>query len=787
MSSSASHSHEEVPHLPARRASWTRRGVLLINLGTPEGPDVPSVRRYLAEFLGDPKVIQLPSALRWMNGLLGRAIARFRAPKSAELYRRIWTERGSPLGTITEEQASKLDDTLPAEWRVFTAMRYGRPSIEQSLREIEASGVEELVVIPMYPQFSGTTTGTAIRELYGALHRGMHRIDVTTRNTWYDDGAYVYAQAKLLAEYARQHQLSPDNSFLLFSSHGLPVSYVKRGDPYPAHVKRTIDLVAERLGWPADRMAVGYQSRFGPTKWLTPTTNGLLMDLVQRGEKRVLVCPISFTADCLETLEELDVRYREPFEARGGDLYLCPALNTHKDFIEALAGLVLKGPRSITTWGEKVKPLLYTPAKSVATPANVDTLVMIGVSLKSNVGKGRGPQILHTDDSRFQRMKKSQHEVPEALRKVCRDGHASEAFVWNTCHRFEFYGWPMNVGCEQSGCIVGRVRENLFNECGEHDYSVNVLCGTDAWQHLVRTTAGLNSRLPGDRDIVEQLQQAFNVAERAGTTGPMTRQLARDAIAMEERLRKETEWGKFDPGYCYAALVHAIESKRLDLNDKKILVIGGSTTSRSILSTLTRQFDVSTRQLTLAYRGHSGGQIKLLRKAIGNGKRLRVGAYTEPSVMKAIADSDIVFFGIDRDEPVLHADDVRGLRDFGERPLTVIDFNTFSSTTGLEEVDGIELVNAKLLDLEVESYADAMCESSEFAEAVAAAEAWIVDNAPASNGDFSRPKACHGLVGEAARDHASAKATRVEDRWKKCVLCSGRVGAVATSPGGTHD
>ena len=288
-----------------RRPSWSRRGVLLINLGTPDESDVPSVRRYLAEFLSDPEVIHLPTGMGWLNGALGRLIAYFRAPKSAKMYQRIWSDSGSPLGSITLDQVRQLETHLPDGWRVFPAMRYGRPSIAQTLREIEAAGVEELVVIPMYPQFSGPTTGTALRELYGSLHRGVHRLNVTTRNIWYDDGGYVYAQAKLIAEYAKQHQLTPDNTMLLFSAHGLPVSYVKHGDPYPAHVRRSIDLVAQRLGCPSERWMSACQSRFGPTKWLTPGTDCMLAELAERGEKRVLICPISFTADCLETLEEL--------------------------------------------------------------------------------------------------------------------------------------------------------------------------------------------------------------------------------------------------------------------------------------------------------------------------------------------------------------------------------------------------------------------------------------------------------------------------------------------------
>ncbi|MEK7755776.1 MAG: ferrochelatase, partial [Planctomycetota bacterium] len=153
-----------------------KRGVLLINLGTPDRADVPAVRRYLAEFLSDPEVIRLPAGLGWLNSPLAHLIARFRAPRSAEMYRRIWTEPGSPLKAITQDQVSALTAVLPPEWRVFYAMRYGEPSIGEAVSEIEACGVEDLVVIPMYPQFSGPTTGTALQILHRELQRGRHQL-----------------------------------------------------------------------------------------------------------------------------------------------------------------------------------------------------------------------------------------------------------------------------------------------------------------------------------------------------------------------------------------------------------------------------------------------------------------------------------------------------------------------------------------------------------------------------------------------------------------------------------
>jgi ferrochelatase len=740
-SGTRSHTAEQI--VP-RSATTRQSAVLLINLGTPDSPEVPDVRRYLAEFLSDPEVIQLPAGLRWLNRPLGRMIAHFRGPKSAAMYKRIWAECGSPLDSITREQASLLGEALPAGWRVYMAMRYGQPSIANTMAEVAADGVEDLVVLPMYPHFSGPTTGTALRELYGVLKRDHIHISVTTRNTWYDDGGYIHAQAKLIEEYTRLHGLSPDNAHLVFSAHGLPTSYVRRGDPYPAHVARTVELVTRRLGWPRDRTSVSYQSRLGPVEWLEPNTIDTLKDLVAKGEKRVVVCPVSFTTDCLETLEELDVRYRSEIEKVGGELYLCPALNTTGPFISALKNLVVRGPKPVSDGRVQERPLISRRPAKTPTAHDYDSLVMIGVSLPNRVGGGGGAQLVHTSEGGLHRAKKSQREVPELLRKLCADGHVREAMVWNTCFRFEFYGWPGDVDESlDHECIVRRVRRHLFGGADQGDVPVNVLCGADAWQHLMRTVVGINSILPGDRDVIEQLQTAHRVAQRAGTAGPMLERIVADAISLDGEVREETGWGDYAPGYCLAAISKVVESTGLELADCRSVVVGGSTTSRSVLTTLRDRFEVPSRLMTLAYRGHGGGQIKELRKAIENGRRMRVQSYCEDQVVEAIGKADVVFFGIDRDEPVLEADDLRGFRDYTAQPLTVVDFNTFGSTRGLESIPGVTLIDAKSLDEAVASFADTMCSTEEFSEALGTVESWIDMRVPTLKGTSTQPQRCH--------------------------------------------
>lgn len=701
-----------------------RHGVLLINLGTPENLDVPSVRRYLAEFLSDPEVIRLPTGLGLLNGPLGRMIARFRAPASTEMYKRIWTDRGSPLKAITEDQVRMLESELPAGWRVFYGMRYGRPSIAQAIRDVEKAGIEELVVVPLYPQFSGPTTGTALRVLHKELERLAGRMQVTTRANWYDDAGYVHAQAALIKECLDADHLSPDDTFLLFSAHGLPESYVKRGDPYPEHIQRTIELVVERLGWPADRCSLGYQSRLGPAKWLEPSTDDVLMRLAREGEDRVLVCSISFVTDCLETLEEIDVRYREQFEAAGGELHVCPSLNTFGPFIAALKELVLRGPRPVVTWSDDDRPLMAREAVRPAEDAEIDSLVMIGASLPNRLGHGEGPEVSFSTADGLRSVKRSQCEVPALLQTIGKERGIREGWLWNTCRRFEYFAWlrPGVDGAERDG-VIARTRRHLFGDHEPEGLSVNVLHGAAAWTHLLRTAVGLNSTLPGERDILDQLHAAHRLAQCPGAVGPISAKLLADVEVLERDLRERTDWGRFEPDYCYASLSRVFAPLDLDIAGCRCLVIGGSTTSASVLRTLIDRFDVPSRQLTLLYRGHKrGGQIKLLRKAIGNGKRTRVQSYCEPGVTEAIAKADVVFFGIDSDQPVVDAARIRQCRDLADRPLTIVDFNMHGSTRGLDDVDGVHVITAQQLETAVTAFADEMCGTERFANAVSDVE-----------------------------------------------------------------
>ncbi|UCD75163.1 MAG: ferrochelatase [Phycisphaerales bacterium] len=706
--------------------SGCRRAVLLLNVGTPDHCDTSSVRRYLAQFLADPEVIRLPRRLRWMNRPLGRVIALSRAGKSAELYRRIWTDRGSPLKVITEDQVEALSEALPGGWRVFFAMRYSRPSVVETLEAIVEAGIDDLVVIPMYPQFSGPTTGTALRELYSQLGRLGRQLNVTVRNTWFDDAGYIEAQAALIRDFALAHDLHPANSLLLFSAHSMPQSYVQRGDPYQAHVKRTVELVTRRLGWSADRMVLSYQSRLGPVAWLEPSTEATIRRLAEEGERKLLVCPISFTADCLETLEEIGMGYRRDFESAGGELHLCPALNSSELFIKSLATLALRGPKPILN-GHSAPSMLVTPAPAeTEDDFDIRRLVMIGVSLPGRLGLNHGPSLRHVDRDQLKCVKKPHEEVAELLRKLADSDTFSECWLWNTCNRFEFYGWlALDPRSGEADQALARAAHRVIGAQVD-ELPVNILHGEDARLHLQRTAAGLNSGLPGDADVAGQLRIAERIAERCHTAGPRMRRILDEVLTTQEDMRRHTSWGRLRQEYCGVALRGVEPFLTLPWPEANCVIIGGSATASSVLHTLRDQCIVPERQLTVVYRSRcKGAQLKRLRKAVGNGTRLRVDNYDDKRVIEAISQADVVFFTSDSRTPILDAAQIRSARDFTERSLVAVDFNTFGSTKNLESITGVCLVDARSLEEEVAGFSDALCDCPAFTDAAIMAATWI--------------------------------------------------------------
>jgi ferrochelatase len=318
-----------------------RLGVLLVNLGTPDAPTPRAVRRYLAEFLSDARVVEAPRLLWWLA--LHGVILRVRPRRSARAYARIWTEQGSPLLVHSQALAQALQRRLAQQFGdrilVGLAMSYGLPSIAATLEHLRQQNVRRLLVLPLYPQFSATTTGSIFARVTAELARWRWMPELRFVNEYHDDEAYLAAVADSIAAHWRTH----GRKHLLFSFHGIPQRYFLAGDPYHCQCQATARRVATRLGLAATEWSVGFQSRFGREPWLEPYTDALLEAYARSGPKDLtVVCP-GFAVDCLETLEEIGERGRAAFLAAGGTAFDCvPCLNSGESHVRLLEALLAR-------------------------------------------------------------------------------------------------------------------------------------------------------------------------------------------------------------------------------------------------------------------------------------------------------------------------------------------------------------------------------------------------------------------------------------------------------------
>ncbi len=305
---------EEHPTIPKSKI-----GVLLINLGTPDNTDYFSMRRYLNEFLSDKRVIEIPSYI-WQP-ILKMFILTFRPKKSGNLYKKIWNKdlNESPLRTMTRKQTELIKFSFNKETKIYWAMRYGNPSIKDKIQEMQKEGCTRILIFPLYPQYSATTTATVMDKVFEKLQRTRWQPTIRTVPPFYDNKVYINTLVKIIKNHLLKLSWKPDA--LLCSFHGIPKKYFEKGDPYHCHCAKTTRLIKEKLKNNIKNVEICFQSRFGPQEWLQPYMQDKFKELISRNMKKICVIAPSFVSDCLETLEEIKMEGKEDFIGQGGEKF----------------------------------------------------------------------------------------------------------------------------------------------------------------------------------------------------------------------------------------------------------------------------------------------------------------------------------------------------------------------------------------------------------------------------------------------------------------------------------
>jgi ferrochelatase len=358
------------PEPPYRHGTPAQTGVLLVNLGTPEAPTPSAVRRYLKEFLSDPRVVEIPRFVWWP--ILNLIILNTRPKDSAHRYAQVWTPDGSPLKVHTERQAKLLRGFIGERMKgvpliVDYAMRYGAPSIPETVARMKAQGCERLLVVPLYPQYSASTTATVFDSVFAALARMRNPPALRTIKHFHDHPGYVQALAQSVRDYW-QRSGRPDQ--LVMSFHGVPRFALDKGDPYHCECHKTGRLLAEALGLGREQYRVTFQSRFGRAEWLKPYTAEVLAELGRQKTRRVdVICP-GFVADCLETLEEIALEGKTLFlQAGGAEYHYIPCLNERDDWMQGLTELVVRNLLGWAVTGPTPDELARSRERAIALGA----------------------------------------------------------------------------------------------------------------------------------------------------------------------------------------------------------------------------------------------------------------------------------------------------------------------------------------------------------------------------------------------------------------------------------
>jgi glutamyl-tRNA reductase len=614
-------------------------------------------------------LLDVTAAVR--SGLLGRLGRRVAGARSER--------RDAAL--LLRRRAASLQKALPRGWGVFHAVHGfsdGALGIDAALIAAEAAGVRRLVVVMMRPQFSQGLSGRALHELYARLCGRNSGLHVEVRASYADDAAYVEAVAHSVMREALARSAAPASHELVFVGGTRFAGDQDSG--YQQQLTHTAELVAARLGWDEDRWRV-------QTRADASASGG-----------HVLTC----------SLGELPP----------------PEAGAEGEFTKVLVGLVRRGVHSLDPQRARAEPLLKGSWRGLVE-RDVDELVMLGVCVHGAIADSSGQSVRHCTKEEYRTLKRPHMEVVELLSSLHERKVFGECFVWSTCNRFELYGWLPREAARREA-IIGELRRELLGEPGKR--FMNVLEGRAAWQHLLRTTAGLNSALGGDAEVVEQLDAAVRTAHHAGSAGPRCDALVANAQAAVHELRKGTNWGRFEHRYCWIALERLAPEFAGVLPDGDVVVLGGSTTSCSILEALGSRFGIARERISLFYRGERNGRLaKRMHAAAAQDRVLSVETYSDPEVASALARADLVLVATDQREPVLNGLRLGAGRDLAARPITIIDFNTFGSTEDLQGVEGVRLIDASAVDERVEGFNREIVDDVEFLAAAGEADRWIAE------------------------------------------------------------
>jgi hypothetical protein len=602
-----------------------------------------------------------------------------------------------------EDLAASVQRGLPRGWLVLSA----RPEAEELLDVIShvlEVGVERLVVVPLLPQFSRRTTGSLLDTLYRCLSTVTPDLHVEVRSSWFDDTEYVSSLADLVRNAVERAEADASKSRVML----IPGSTIDDDDAYHGHLAQTARLLAAELGWHENRVAVVDAALQGTPGWAPAIA-------AQSSDPQELIV---LSAGLTSHTTDLHLRLAQHLPADRFTLHMCDESRGREKLAKTLGMLIRRG-RHAASPERCIKRVEQAPCQRDL----VADLFSVGVSIPGAAPSIDDLQAGPCSNERFLQIKRPHLEALQLLRDLRAEFGLPECWLFNTCHRFEFYAWfPSGADAAARATLI----EKLSAVIGRGDAGgVRVLQGERARSHLIRTAAGLNSGLLGDADVAEQLETGLRAAEYAGTAGARSGALVKNVIEAVGRLRTQTAWGRFTHRYTEIAMLQLPQDVQSRLSQGKITVVGGSTTAASLIEVLRERYGVDPDRITVIYRGNrSGPLMNRFLASVGPERLRRVEDYHHPSVLASVADADVAFLAGDHREAVLTGSDVATMRGDGRNRLDVVDFNTFGSIRETGNL-ALRLFDAASIAASITAFNHRTWSRPEFLAALDQAEGWI--------------------------------------------------------------